>query len=43
MYRSGARHVMTTETPGRALPIEDRVRILLMALAIALEKAREGL
>jgi murein peptide amidase A len=43
MYRFGSPHVMTMETPGRALPIEDRVRIQLMGLAIALEKAREGM
>ncbi|MDO8586661.1 MAG: M14 family metallocarboxypeptidase [Armatimonadota bacterium] len=40
MARLGARHVMTLETPGRALPVEDRVTIQLMALAIALERAR---
>ncbi|MDO8683056.1 MAG: M14 family metallocarboxypeptidase [Armatimonadota bacterium] len=39
IYRLGAPHVMTFETPGRALPLEDRVRMQLICLAVALEKA----
>jgi len=39
MSRLGAPHIITMETPGRALPIEDRVEMQLMGLAVALEKA----
>jgi murein peptide amidase A len=40
MHHLGAPHIVTTETPGRALPMEDRVEMQLMALAVALEKAK---
>jgi len=42
LYRLGAPHVITLETPGRSLPLEDRVTIQLMGLAVALERAADG-
>lgn len=41
MFRSGVPHVITTETPGTALPLEDRVKIHLMGLDVALRRAEE--
>lgn len=38
-YRTCGGHVMTLEPPASVLPVEDRVKILLMSLRIALESA----
>jgi murein peptide amidase A len=41
MFRLGAPHVLTLETPGYTLPLEDRVEIHLIGLNVALKRARE--